>query len=271
MTAVRRSIGRPSIRFYPFNCEFCGELVENNNQFFYHTNRYKHCPNSKGFIMSEKRLKADLGFTVIQFNPLGNLSPSLLDVLNKIKTHIVDVEKIAVSLQQVPATVIAVSLPDWLSENFPSEKLMALNTFINQKIVEFSEKQATVRDKVDELLEEGGQIIGRGLVARLYGEPPQYQLSMEKLVVNHIRQRRGESLEKSYKFVEAVYLSVKQTEIFTDAEEEMAVLTKIGRLINSTINSIITDAPSFVHREGELTTPRAPSGASASASSPSFQ
>ena len=237
---------------YPFTCEACKLVIENSDSSYYHRNKSKSCPLSKAFTeMSEKKIKSEFGFALIDFKPESGLTSQLKLILDKIHAFIEQQKKMALLIRQ-PAKTFIKSTIALCFEQFKIEDLNHLKSFFSDKKIEYRSKQEQIKEKVDNILDDCSLIIGQDTFSKLLGTPPNYNLSMEKLVINHIRQQNEEDLLKSEKFIEAIYVTIKQTQKFRAVEVAMEEFADLETLLTAFINEAINETPTFLHHEGQM-------------------
>lgn len=250
------SIGRPKKHIFPWICPCCKVEVTDRDAFYYHTKKNKLCPLSESYDMSaiEKKLKADVDLTLVPFEPMKGISPSNKAILEKfIESYD---QEYAYALKK-RITDIQGHMKDRLefiveNSDYKNTELMSLKNFLNERIFDYSQKQEMVKDDLDKMLDECSLIIGNATFEKLIGNPPNYTQSMEKLVINHIRQRTLFQLENASElFVKAVLYTVKETKIFRAAQPMMEKFKMIEESLGSYLENTLKQS-SFVREEGQM-------------------
>jgi hypothetical protein len=246
--------GRRPIYSFPFNCEFCSHSIKERNSLRYHTEKYKYCIGSKAFEMSavEKKIKAgEMAYPITTFNPTSGINTSVSKILEAIQSHIEKETKLAVkkgkNIQEYIEEGISV-----IFEDYSITDLNKVKNYLSERWLDFADKQDQVKVRLDDILDTCGMVVGQPIFEGLLGNPPNYSLCMEKLVVNHIRQRSMEELETSEGLIEAVFVAIKQTKIFRQAEGIMKEFKMIEEFLINYIDNSKETASSFLHSRGQL-------------------
>lgn len=259
---IKKKRGRPPTYVFPFNCEFCLYSIEDRNSLYYHTERCKYCTGSKAFDMStvEKKIKAgEMAYPITTFNPTSGITASVSKILDAIQSHIEKETKLAIKKRKN----IEEYIEDGISvcfEDFSISDLNKVKNYLSERWLDFADKQEQVKERLDTIIDKCGMIAGQLTFEGLLGNPPNYSLCMEKLIVNHIRQRSMEQLETSEGLIEAVFVSIKQTKVFRQAEGTMKQFKMIEEFLTKYIDNSVETAPSFLHSYGQLSSQAADFG-----------
>lgn len=248
---IKKKRGRPAIYSFPFNCEFCNYPINKREEYYYHRDFYKYCFGSKAFDMSalDKRLKAEAIFPIVFFNPLSGITAGQSKTLSEIQLYMETETRLALLRRRDPQEYIKEGISICF-ENVSNAELNKLKNFFSERRIDYAEKQQQARDRIDAIIERCGMIVGQATFNGLLGNPPNHTLSMEKMLINHIRQRNAEELEISEGLIEAIYVSIKQTKVFRDAEASMKQFAFIEECLDEYLKGLET--PSFIHSHGQL-------------------
>jgi len=236
ITVSTHQMPRHPARPYPHLCNSCGEKLKDKQAFYNHYNRYKLCPSSKAFNMSsvEKKIKGDnLSFALVPFHPREKLSSELATVLNKILEVLNKTKRKTLENMEV-----------WF-DDFDVAVLNKLKNFLDEKKLEYANKQDVVRNRVDDLLAQCSMVFRQEIETLLQSE-----MSLEKMLINHIRQRNLSQLETSAKLIEVIYITVMQTKLFKEVEETMKTFALLENMLTEYIKN--SSPPDFIHSEGVL-------------------
>jgi hypothetical protein len=246
--------GRPPKYIYPINCEFCDTSLEDRNAFYYHRDFYKLCVGSKSFDMSavEKKIKAgEMAFPITTFNPTSGISAGVSKTLVEIQSHIERETKLAIKRRRPAKEYIKEGIEVCFEEHSTAE-LNKVKNYLSERRIDYAEKQEQVRDRIDTIVEACGLVVGQDTFTGLIGTPANYTTCMEKLLINHIRQRTMEELEASEGLIEAIYVSIKQTKVFRQVEATMEQFEFIEELLEEYLHSPAVETASFIHSHGQM-------------------
>ncbi len=247
---MSKKIGRPLVYEFPMKCVYCSISLDNSRSLWHHKNRVKYCPGSKSYEMSaEKRIKGEKSYALVPFNPNLGISPSLKATLTFIENFIQQETESAEARNFNVEQYILDGIHVCFRKCSP-EDLNKLKGFLSEKQLEFIGKQESVKQTVDTLVGQCEMVVGRQPYESLLGSPPHYQISMEKLLINHIRQRSLEQLHQSDIMLDAFILAVKQTNIFRQAEVEMGQYLYIESLIDRYLKSL--PHAGFINEPGRM-------------------
>ena len=253
------SLGRPKKYSFPWTCPHCQKEISNRGDCDYHKKKYKYCPASESYSMSavEKKIKADVDLTLVPFDPSKGVSAASKSILDKL-LQVYDAElDFATRKNRIPHLVHVKDRIIYALENgdYDTSELLRLKNFFTERAFDFVQKQEKVKNELDAMLDECSLIIGNNTFERLIGNPPNYTQSMEKLVVNHIRQRNLQQLESySEVFIKAVVYAVKETKIFRVAQTQMDKFKMIQECIDELLQDTIGNTTAFARDEGQMTT-----------------
>lgn len=242
---------------FPFSCKGCSFVIQNRQSLRYHLTRYTLCPDSAAFdIMSatEKKFKAEVSIALIPFAPKAGLSASNQTLLNEIKAFMDQQKEIAKMVRQDSTIFISNVISLCLDKYDVSSQLTPLKSFLSEKSMEFFTKNELSKAKIDELVSECALIYGQTAITSLIGQPPNYTVSFEKMLVNHIRQRNLDELERSAKLVDLILFSIKQSLLFKTYEDEMKEYKTIENLIDTYLKAKVREAGLLINQAGRFTT-----------------
>lgn len=244
------SLGRPKEINFPIICEFCEKTLLNHQQLHYHNKLSKTCIVSPTFTM-EKKVRQNEP-TLINFSPISGISQNNQKLLQEIKAFISQETKRGIhrrtaNLKQYVREGINVFFLEKLHN-----ELNLLKNFLSEKRIEYREKQEQVKVKIDEMLEKCSLIYGEREFSSLLGNPPNYTISLERMLVNHIRQRSIEDLLKSESIVDVISFSVKQMKVFRGVEKDMTENGEIEEMISEYLETSLNQVSSFSKSEGQM-------------------
>jgi hypothetical protein len=199
--------------------------------------------------MADKAVKGGGGYSIIKFEALTGIVSSQRKILDEIVGVVDKLSKNAVKNGRNIEIYVAESIDVFL-DVYSLSDLNLLKNFLGVRKLDFIEKQEEVKYRVDTMVEECGVIVGGGTYASLIGAPANFTNSMEKLVINHIRQRNLAELDITEKFLEAVRITVKQTKVFRQVEEEMRQLGFIESLLATYVEMKMDETKPFIRDEG---------------------
>jgi hypothetical protein len=236
-------------------CAYCSISLKNSNSLYTHKNRVTYCPGSAAYTMSavEKRIRVEKSCALVQFNPKLGISASLMTILADIEDFI---QRNTALAQATPHLInaeqlISAGIGPVCFMQHKAEDLNKLKGVLSQKQFEFKGKQETVKESLDAMVAQCGMVIGRDSYESLLGSPPHYEISMEKLLVNHIRQRTMAELnEQSDTMLEVFLIAVMQTKIFRQAEAEMGNYLYIENLIDKYLRNL--SHSDFLYERGRM-------------------
>jgi hypothetical protein len=253
-TEPKKKRGRPPKYTYPIICEYCSDSFKKLDDYYYHRDDYKLCIGSKGFDMSavEKKIKSgEMSYPLITFNPTSGISAGVSKTLVEIQSHIEKETKLAVKRRREAKEYIKEGIEVCFEEHSTAE-LNKVKNYLSERRIDYAEKQEQVRDRIDTIVESCGLVVGQNTFTGLIGTPANYTNCMEKLLINHIRQRTMDELEASEGFIEAIYVSIKQTKIFRQVEATMEQFEFIEDLLEDYLHSSAVDTASFIHSYGQM-------------------
>lgn len=252
--------GRPATRQYPHTCISCGEVIHNNNQFQYHYGRYLYCPSSKSYNMeasNNKKMKQEtLSYSLINYNPKDKMTNEFSAILDKVIETMDKFRKSSMKSGRPISNERMFTNVSVYLDDYDTVSLNKLKNYLNERIVDYKHKQEMVKVRVDDLLSNCE--LGNGYQVReaIFNEPP---LSLEKLMIRHVRQRSLEELETTMIFVEALYVCVKESMIFKEHEETVKTYQTIEGFLEEHIN--LNTKTNFIYPAGQMVSQNADSNA----------
>jgi len=226
----------------------------------YHRNKYKFCLNSKSFdeIAMEKKIRTgEMSYPIIPFDPKDGIPSQLLVILEAIKLFIEKKTKTAEKRGINIKHYIKNELPELLDEDYDISDLNRLKNKLNERLLDFADKQERVKTKLDDILNQTSIIIGDEVFLGLLGNPPVYTaFAMEELVIKHIRQRNLEELAASEGLIEAIFIAIRQTKVFRQAEKTMNEYSFIIDLLDDYIRAKSFERTTLLHEHGQFESQR---------------
>jgi hypothetical protein len=246
-------LGRPPVRKYPVVCDSCESVLATRYEYHYHFQKVTWCPSSKGFMADHKKSKLEhsISYSLVKFEALAGITSSDRKMLECINEAISKIGRNAVKRGLDVNVSVEQNIGVHL-EDFEVSDLNHLKNYLGERQIVFAQKQEEAKDKIDEMLVDCCLISGLSLCASLLGTPVG-NIPMEKGVINHIRQRTLDELEKGERFAEALVASVKQSKVFRIAEAEMPHLVFVETLLTDYINETKQECKTFIRNEGVLT------------------
>jgi hypothetical protein len=246
--------GRPRSYSFPIECESCGTEIKDRKQLYYHLNKTKYCFISKNADMSgiEKKQKAGaMGFPITQFVPRGGISSNLSTLLDKIEVEIEKLKKVAIKKRENVDRYIKDNI-SYFFDDFSPMELNELKNILNSKKMLFLKEQETSKERIDAILASCEMVVGFDAWNAVLGIPPNYDLSLERLLNNHLRQRTLVELENSLPLIEAYYVSIRQNIVFREAEPLMSSFGKIEAYLEAHINNAVQETSTLLHPHGQM-------------------
>ena len=252
---AKQKRGRPPKYTYPIICDFCGDSFDKLDNYYYHRDEYKLCIGSKKFDMStvEKKIKAgELAYPIVTFNPTSGISSGVSKTLSEIQSYVEKETRKALRKGRQVREFIKEDIDKDCFEEHSTSDLNKVKNYLSERRIDYGEKQEKVKERIDTIVEACGLVLGQDTFNGLLGTPANYTNCMEKLLINHIRQRTLEELERSEGLIEAIYVSIKQTKVFRQVEGIMEQYELIEDLLDEYLDSAAAEAQSFIHQHGQL-------------------
>lgn len=248
-------MGRPPIyKGKSTPCEYCPFVVTTRQQASYHRDEYKLCPKSKGYCEATVQQQIREGKMTVQIVPFvaeKGIPADSMKLLNEIRERMEFLRQLAKKLRAPSVEeYIRVAFSEAVNKCDVTD-LNKLKNSLGEKRLEFNNKQELVKAKVDSLLDECAMIYGEDIPRLLASNP---DTAMEKMVINHIRQRSRDALKRSEQLTDAMQISIKQTIVFRECEDAMKEFAFIEELLDEYIRNVSENALSFVNAPGQFQT-----------------
>lgn len=241
---------------FPITCNYCNAILTNKRNLYNHKKILKSCPGSYSYckMSAQKKSRAEPpSYTLIPFNPTQGINSAVSSMLNHMSSHLDNQTQTAYDGDQVLGPWLDKVMPKYLEKQTDKLELMALRSFLGLKRVEFDKAQEEVKDKIDALIQECKLITGRPVYEGLLDGIDYNETPMEYLVISHIRQRSEEELDdQSEKFLEAIFLSIRQAKLFRSHKATMDKWALMEEYLAAHLDGRPSNQPSFLHEAGQM-------------------